>query len=54
MSIQGVGEKKARALYNYFKSLNKIKNASLDEIMLVPKMDKTTANNIYNYFHYDD
>ncbi len=54
MSIQGVGEKKARALYSHFKSLNKIKNASLEEILQVQKMDKTTANNIYNYFHYDD
>lgn len=54
MSIQGVGETRARALYSHFKSVNKIKNASLEEILKVPKMDKTTAKNIFNYFHYDD
>lgn len=53
MSIQGVGEARARALYSYFKSINKIKNASLEELMKVPKMDRPTAENIFNYFHYD-
>jgi len=49
--INGVGDKRRRALMKYFKSIENIRNASLDELNDVPGMDKRTAENVYNYFH---
>ena len=48
--IEGVGEKRAAELLKHFKSVAKIKNASLDELMSVKGMPKATAENIFNYF----
>ncbi|MBR2404133.1 MAG: hypothetical protein IKA95_00535 [Clostridia bacterium] len=51
LKIKGVGEKKALALLRSFKSVKKIKEASLEEICLVAGIDKSTAQNVYGYFH---
>ena len=48
--IDGVGEKRAKALMTRFRTVERIKEASLDELQNVPGVDKTTALNIFEYF----
>lgn len=49
--IPGIGEVKKKALYEYYKDINKIKDASIEELSSIEKIDKKTAENIYNHFH---
>ena len=51
MSIEGVGEKRAIALFNHFKTVTAIKNASVEDISKVKGIDTKTANNVYNFFN---
>ena len=46
-----IGKKKEIALLEYFRDINKIKNASIEELMEVEGISKVLANNIYDYFH---
>ena len=48
-NIKGVGEVKRKKLLGHFKSMAKIKEASLDELKEV--VDEKTAQNIFDYFH---
>lgn len=48
-TIKGVGEVKRKKLLGHFKSMTKIKEASLDELKEV--VDEKTAQNIFDYFH---
>jgi excinuclease ABC subunit C len=48
--IDGVGEKRARALYSHFRSIEKIRNASVEELSSVPTITKAVAEKIYNWF----
>lgn len=50
LNIEGVGKKRVEALFKNFKSLKKIKSASLEELCSVKGIDKKTAENIYLYF----
>ncbi len=50
LNIEGVGQKRVEALFKHFKSLKKIKNASVEELSSVKGIDKKTAENIYLYF----
>ncbi len=47
-NIPGVGPKTRKILLTHFGSINKLKNAELNELSAV--VSKTTAKNIYNYF----
>lgn len=49
--IPGVGEKRVAALFKKFKTLSKIKNATLEELISVDGIDTKTANNIYNFYN---
>ncbi|MDD2585925.1 MAG: excinuclease ABC subunit UvrC [Syntrophomonadaceae bacterium] len=49
-SIAGVGEKRKKALLAHFGSVARIRQAAVDEISLVPGMNRKVAQNIYNYF----
>jgi excinuclease ABC subunit C len=49
--INGVGERRRKALYKAFKSLDKIKNASVEELEKVGCIPKNIAENIYSFFH---
>jgi excinuclease ABC subunit C len=49
--IPYVGEKRRRALLMRFGSVDKIKEASLEEILETPSIDKKAAESIYNYFN---
>ena len=51
--IKGLGPKKKEILRDAFKSVEDIKNASLQELNLVKGIDKTTARNVYEHFHVD-
>ena len=50
-NIVGVGKKRKIALLKEFKTLDNIKNATVEELSKVKGMNQKTANNIYNYFH---
>ncbi len=49
-AISGVGEKRAKALMKKFGSLNKIKEAGIDELKNTEGISEATARLIYNYF----
>lgn len=49
-NIPGVGETRARALLCYFKKVEKIAVASIDEIMQVDGFGRETAEAVYKYF----
>jgi excinuclease ABC subunit C len=48
--ISGVGEKKKKILLMNFKSMTRIKNASLEELKNIKGIDSKAAKNIYEYF----
>ena len=50
-SISGVGPKIRRILLNNFKTIEKIKNAKLEELEAVKGIPKSTAKTIYNHFN---
>ncbi len=49
--INGVGEKKAKSLLSHFKTLSKIKNASIKELCEVSGVTKKLAEEIYKFYH---
>ena len=49
-NINGIGEKRKLSLLSHFKSIENIKNATIDELMTVDNITKQSAQNIYNYF----
>lgn len=49
--IDGVGEKRVKALFDAFKNLENIKNATVKDLLLVKCIDRRAAENIYNHFH---
>ena len=49
--IQGIGEKRKKALLNKFKSIDKIKNATLEDLLDVDGMNKTVAENVFKFFN---
>ncbi len=50
-SIPGVGDKRKRALFDTFLTIEAIKAASLDELKAVPLIDARTAESVFGYFH---
>ncbi|MHB8056270.1 MAG: excinuclease ABC subunit UvrC [Desulfuromonadaceae bacterium] len=52
-TIPGVGPKRRVALLKHFGSLQLIKEATVDEIMAVPGMHRTTAEAVYRGLHND-
>lgn len=50
-NIPLIGKKKVNILFDYFKSIDAIKSASLSDLASVPGIGDTLAHNIYNYFH---
>ncbi|MBQ8300689.1 MAG: excinuclease ABC subunit UvrC [Clostridia bacterium] len=51
--ITGIGEKRRKALLTTFKTIDKIKEATVDELMNVKEMDRKSAESVYNYFRRD-
>ena len=48
--IQGIGEKRKKALLNHFKDIESIKKATFEEILEVEGMNRAACENVYNYF----
>ena len=48
--IDGIGEKKARILFTYFKTIDRIKSASVEELVKVPGITRKLAENIREFF----
>lgn len=53
LNIPGIGKKRAALLLKSFKSVDKIKNASLDELKSVKGITESVAGNIFNYLKKD-
>ena len=51
LDIEGVGEKRARALLKHFKTIGAIKNASRDELLAAEGMTAPAARAVYDYYH---
>ena len=50
-NIELIGRGKVNSLFDKFKSVEKIKTASIEELMSVKGVGKKLAENIYMYFH---
>lgn len=50
LEIDGVGKKRAEALIKHFKSINKIKSASVEQLCEVDSINLDTANRIFTFF----
>lgn len=49
--IPGVGPARRKALMRHFKSLDEMKNATVEEFLNIPEMNERTAVEVYNFFH---
>ena len=50
-SIPGVGDKRKRALFDAFLTIDAIKSASVEELNAVLTIDTRTAESVYGFFH---
>ena len=50
-SIDGVGNVRAKALLKYFRTIDNISKADLEELENAPKMTKDSALAVFQYFH---
>ncbi|MEN6634599.1 MAG: helix-hairpin-helix domain-containing protein, partial [Clostridiaceae bacterium] len=53
-SIPGVGDKRKRALFDAFMTIDAIKAAKQEELAAVSLIDSRTAESVYSYFHPDE
>ena len=49
--IDGIGTGRARALLSYFKTLKRIREADIEELLRVPGMTRPAAEAVYRCFH---
>ena len=49
--IDGVGTVRAKALLKYFRTIDNISKADLEELEAAPKMTKDSAQAVFRYFH---
>ena len=50
-NIEGIGPARRKALMKHFLDIDKIRNASVDELMKADGITRKVAENIYKYFH---
>ena len=50
-AIEGVGSVRRKALMKHFQDIEKIRNASVEELCRADGITETVAVNIYKYFH---
>jgi excinuclease ABC subunit C len=48
--IQGIGEKRKKALLNHFKDIENIKKATFEELLEVEGMNKNSCKSVYDFF----
>lgn len=51
--IEGIGPARRKALMKYFADIEKIKQASVEELQKVPSMNVSSAKNVYDFFRKD-
>lgn len=51
LEIEGIGKTRAIALFLHFKTIDKIKSASVDELKNIKGMNIKSAETVYNFFH---
>lgn len=49
--IQGIGPTRRKALMKHYASIEKIKNASVEELKSLPSMNEKSAKEVYSFFH---
>ena len=49
--IEGIGPTRRRALMKHFKDIEGIRNATLDELISAPSMNRLSAEKVYDFFH---
>lgn len=49
--IDGIGKTRAKALLKFFKTVKAISQASTEELLNAPTMNKASAAAVYNFFH---
>ena len=54
LAIDGVGEKRVKLLFDTFKNIENIRNATVDDLLLAKGMDRRTAENIFAHFHSEE
>ena len=52
-AVPGIGPKRRTALLKHFGSLQRLKEAAVEEILAVPGMNRTTAEAVYRGLHDD-
>ena len=52
--IQGIGEKRKKALLKHFKDIEAIKKATFEELLEVEGMNKASSESVYQYFRNGD
>ena len=52
--ISGIGPSRRKAIMKYFSSIEEVKNASIEEMMKIPSMNKAAAQNVWDFFHNKD
>lgn len=50
-SIDGIGETRAKALLKFFKTIQRISEADVEELMNAPTMTRPAAEAVYRHFH---
>lgn len=49
--IEGIGDTRRKALLRYFKSVEGIRDAQIEELRNVPGMNRKAAESVYEFFH---
>ena len=49
--IPGIGSERKKNLLRHFKSLKKVREASLEELESIPKMNRKAAQEVFSFFH---
>ena len=51
LQIEGIGEKKAKALLRHFKTIGKIKECDEAQLRECPSISEKNARDIYEFYH---
>lgn len=49
--IPGVGPARRKALMRHFQSIEEVRNASVEELLALPELNRRAAEDIYGFFH---
>ena len=52
--IEGIGAKRAKALLRHFRTISRIREATLEELELVEGLTKPAAKAVYDHFHQEE